>query len=138
MQKNITNVHNALNKYREREKAEIYGAIIKSVNNRYALVQGRKSGKWSFPKGHANPGESPFDCVVREISEEIGVDRLPMPITSMPLQVGYYYLFNVNQEFELKPRDIGEVMNVGWFTKEEIASLQVNVDLNKFISSSTS
>lgn len=135
MQKrNIVNVSNALSKYREREKAEIYGAIIKSINNRYALVQGRKSGKWSFPKGHANPGESPFDCVVREIGEEIGVDRLPMPSTSMPLQVGYYYMFNVNEEFNLTPRDTGEIMNVGWFTKEEIAVLQVNVDLSRFIS----
>lgn len=124
---------NTLNKYRNRDKAEIYGAIIRSINNRYALVQGRRSGKWSFPKGHANPGESPFDCVVREIGEEIGVDRLPMPTTSLSLQVGYYYIFDVKEEFTMVPRDTNEIMNVGWFTKDEIKSLQVNVDLSRFI-----
>lgn len=124
---------NTLNKYRQREKAEIYGAIIRSIHNRYALVQGRKSGKWSFPKGHANTGESPFDCVVREIGEEIGIDRLPMPTTSLSLQVGYYYIFDVKEEFSMNPRDTNEIMNTGWFTKEEIKSLLVNVDLSRFI-----
>jgi 8-oxo-dGTP pyrophosphatase MutT (NUDIX family) len=130
----LRNKLNALSMYRERDRAEIYGAIIRSKNNRYALVQGRRSGKWSFPKGHANPGESPFDCVVREIGEEIGVDRLPMPTTSLSLQVGYYYVFDVKEEFIMNPRDTDEIMNVGWFTKEEMLALQVNVDLSKFIS----
>lgn len=115
-------------------KPIIYGAIIQSTTtNKYALVQGRSSGKWSFPKGHANVDESPFDCVCREIAEEIGCDKLPMPYTSFPLQVGYYYCFKVDNEFELKPRDTNEVCNSGWFTTEEIATMPVNVDINQFM-----
>ena len=34
----------------------------------------------------------------------------------------------------MNPRDTDEVMNTGWFTKDEIKALQVNVDLSRFIS----
>ena len=84
-------------------KTEVYGAIIKStVSNKWCLVKGANSGKWSLPKGHRNiiPGnppiiEDPFACVVREVGEEIGIDRLPMPLREYPLRVGYYYVFEV-------------------------------------------
>ena len=57
-----------------------------------------------------------------------------MPTTSLSLQVGYYYMFDVKEEFIMNPRDTDEVMNTGWFTKDEIKALQVNVDLSRFIS----
>jgi 8-oxo-dGTP pyrophosphatase MutT (NUDIX family) len=123
-----------LNKNRITEtKPAIYGAIIRSINGYYALVQGRSTGKWSFPKGHANPEESPFDCVCREIKEEIGCIKLPMPTTSMPLQVGYYYIYDVDSEFELKPQDTNEVGAAGWFTVDEIRKMSTNVDISHFI-----
>ena len=118
--------------------ATIYGAIICTTNDintrKYAIVQGRRSGKWSFPKGHANPGETPFECVVREVAEEIGCDRLPAaPAAGVPLHVGYYYVFPVGAEFELKPRDTNEVETAGWFTIDEMRKMPVNVDISRFL-----
>ena len=131
------------------ENATIYGAIIRATNSgrsragldtlsaaglpvadRVALIQGRRSGKWSFPKGHANTGESPFDCVVREVGEEIGFDALPAPCGAAALHVGYYYKFEVPFEFQLAPRDLDEVCAAGWFTVGEIRRLPVNVDVS--------
>ncbi len=31
-------------------------------------------GMWDLPGGHVEPGETPFACIVREISEEMGLD----------------------------------------------------------------
>ncbi len=114
--------------------ANIYGGIIRCRStSRYVLVQGRSSGKWSFPKGHKNSAEeSPMDCVSREVGEEIGRDVLPSPSKAVPLHVGYYYLFEVDEEFELKPRDVNEVGSCGWFSVEEMAKLSLNVDANKY------
>lgn len=113
------------------ENATIYGAIIRATNSgKVAIIQGRRSGKWSFPKGHANTGESPFDCVVREVGEEIGFDALPAPRAAAALHVGYYYIFDVAAEFQLAPRDLDEVCAAGWFTVEEIRRLPVNVDVS--------
>jgi len=117
-------------------ETEIYGAIIKStVSNKYCLVQGSSTGKWSLPKGHRNiiPGdpptvEDPFACVVREVGEEIGIDKLPMPLREYPLRVGYYYVFEVPFELALKPRDTNEVSQAGWFTLQEMEGMNLNID----------
>ena len=117
-------------------ETEIYGAIIKStVSNKYCLVQGSSTGKWSLPKGHRNiiPGdpptvEDPFACVVREVGEEIGIDKLPMPLREYPLRVGYYYVFEVPFELALKPRDTNEVSAAGWFTLQDMETMNLNID----------
>ena len=121
-------------------KTEVYGAIIRcTTTNRYCLVEGIRTGKWSFPKGHRNTistdpliMEDPFACVIREVGEEIGVDNLPMPIRECPIRVGYYYLFEVNYELELQPRDRDEIGTAGWFTIEEMKTLNLNIDANVY------
>lgn len=121
-------------------KTEVYGAIIRcTTTNRYCLVEGIRTGKWSFPKGHRNTisteplvMEDPFACVIREVGEEIGVDNLPMPIRECPIRVGYYYLFEVNHELALNPRDLNEIGTAGWFTIEEMRALNLNIDANVF------
>lgn len=118
-------------------RTQIYGAIIYSqATGRFALVQGRHTGKWSFPKGHVNRYETPFECVCREVAEEIGLDDLPTPIRGISLRIGYYYYFNVGEEFVLSPRDHEEVMNMGWFTRDEMRSMSLNVDASTYVRSS--
>lgn len=121
-------------------KTEVYGAIIRcTTTNRYCLVEGIRTGKWSFPKGHRNTisteplvMEDPFACVIREVGEEIGIDNLPMPIRECPIRVGYYYLFEVNHELVLQPRDHDEIGTAGWFTIEEMKALNLNIDANVY------
>jgi len=105
---------------------------MESNSHRYALVQGRQTGKWSFPKGHVNRYETPYECVCREISEEIGLDFLPCPEYGMPLKIGYYYYFKFDYEFDLNTRDPEEVMNVGWFSIGDMARMRLNIDASTF------
>ena len=114
-------------------KVEVYGAIIHSRStDKYCLVEGKSSGKWSFPKGHVKTGESPFECVGREIGEEIGIDNLPMPQKGLPLRVGYYYVFEIPNEWELVPRDLNEIGSAGWYSLAEMESMNLNIDASTF------
>jgi ADP-ribose pyrophosphatase YjhB (NUDIX family) len=119
----------------QKAKSKVYGAILKySVANRvsYALVQGRYTGKWSFPKGHSDGDESPYQCALREVNEETGITVLPNPIDFVKIGFGNYYIFEVNEEYELKPHDMNEIMNTKWVTLEEMKEMSLNVDASYF------
>lgn len=40
----------------------------------FLLIQ-HHAGHWAFPKGHADPGESPLETACREFVEETGIER---------------------------------------------------------------
>ena len=56
-------------------KMEVAVACIHR-GGRYLLVRQpeRKGGKWEFPGGKVEKGETPQECLEREILEELGVD----------------------------------------------------------------
>ncbi len=120
----------------KRCKTNIYGGIliVKGVDgkDRYALVQGRYTGKWSFPKGHWNEGETGLECTIREVGEETGIDELPEPSEYKQCGYGHYYIFNLRKEEALKPRDTKEIMNTRWVTLEEMEELSLNADASYY------
>ncbi len=118
-------------------KENVYGGILQSINNRFLLVKGRRSGKWSFPKGHIEQGETALECVCREVKEETGFQILPAPIRCVPLKGGTYYLFWMPVEPTPVPRDTDEIEEAGWFTSAEIAALTANIGVTSYFASLT-
>lgn len=52
-----------------------YGAVIyKKENELFYLIEHMTLGHYSLPKGHIEKGESPEECAIREIKEELGLD----------------------------------------------------------------
>lgn len=45
-------------------------------NTEILLIRHIKSGNWSFPKGHVEPGETEVETATREIKEETNIDVL--------------------------------------------------------------
>jgi len=119
----------------QKERSKVYGAILKySKDNKilYALVQGRYTGKWSFPKGHSDGDESPYQCALREVNEETGITVLPNPIDFVKIGFGNYYIFEVSEEYKLVPHDTNEIMDTKWVTLEEMKEMSLNVDASYF------
>lgn len=113
-----------------------YGGILRTrqgQTQKYALVQGRYTGKWSFPKGHANKDESPINCSTREISEETSIDSLPDPVNYIRVGHGHYYIFDLEDEVQLVPRDTNEIMNTRWATVEEMRQMSLNADASIYL-----
>jgi 8-oxo-dGTP diphosphatase len=42
------------------------------------IVKGAKRGKWYFPGGHVEPGETPQEAAVREVYEETKIRVIPL------------------------------------------------------------
>jgi 8-oxo-dGTP pyrophosphatase MutT (NUDIX family) len=114
-------------------RSATYGGILYcSRTKRYALVQGRKTGKWSFPKGHPNKGEEAMNCTMRELAEETGIENLPEPTEYVRIGYGNYYVFSLKDTIPLIPRDTNEIMNTKWATLDEMETLSLNADANMY------
>lgn len=111
---------------------KVYGAICISPNNRILLVQGRKTGLWSFPKGHMESGETALQCATRELQEETGLRLRTQPLAYKKYGTNGYFIFNVAEEYRLFPQDSHEVMQARWFSVDEIQKLQKNVGVSLF------
>lgn len=92
--------------------------------------------KWEFPGGKLHEGESPEQCLVREIREELGIEVLPL--VSLPSSIHHYDHISV----ELLPFVCnivqGEIVlhehsEVRWLRLEELSGLDwVEADVPVF------
>jgi len=113
---------------------KVYGTICITPYNTVLLVCGKKTGKWSFPKGHMKRGERYIECAVRETLEETGIDLADRkPVAYHKLSVGEYFFFEVEEEIETGVVDTTEISEARWLCMEDLVKLPCNVDVNKFI-----
>jgi 8-oxo-dGTP pyrophosphatase MutT (NUDIX family) len=113
---------------------KVYGTICISPNNTILLVRGRRSMKWSFPKGHKHRGETYIDCAVRETEEETGICLYNyIPISYQRLSVGEYYFYDLESEIIPDIKDSREIDEAKWMTIDEMRQSSCNVDVNNFL-----
>jgi 8-oxo-dGTP pyrophosphatase MutT (NUDIX family) len=57
------------------DKEESFGIIpvYKKDDDIFYLLIRHRAGHWGFPKGHADPGETPLETAQRELFEETGI-----------------------------------------------------------------
>ena len=89
-----------------------------------ALVKGSYSGKWGFPKGNIDSGETPKQAAVREFKEETGVPILEPRLDYKLIISGdtpkLFYVSVVNKKFQMKPED-SEISEAKWFNIKELS-----------------
>jgi 8-oxo-dGTP diphosphatase len=111
----------------------VYGIVLINYFNEVAVVRGRKSGKWSFPKGHGVARESPLDASIRELKEETGIDMKGVkPDDEIRFSSGTYFVFIVADRLHLCPEDTNEIVECLWVSLSRIRYLTTNKDLTSF------
>lgn len=115
------------------KEIKVYGTILLSSENKILLVCGRRSGKWSFPKGHPNKNESHDSCARRETHEETGILISDTFDEHLRLSTGKYFIHKLNGQPEGVPLDKNEVVDIGWWTIHQIQRLNVNIDVSYFL-----
>lgn len=111
----------------------IVGGIIEK-EGKFLMVQEAKKkcyGKWNFPAGHLEEGETIYDGAIREIFEETGCRvRLinVLPIINTELEDVNFIL--INFVAELVEEDIKfnkeEILDVKWIDKKDIEEMDYN------------
>jgi 8-oxo-dGTP pyrophosphatase MutT (NUDIX family) len=110
----------------------VYGSILITSDRKVLVIRGRKSGKWSFPKGHSEENESELDAAIRETKEETGLVLNTWYQQCVQLATGIYFLYNVNEQI-CKPLDIKEVIETRWVSLYALKKMNVNIDVNTFL-----
>lgn len=114
------------------QTAIIVGALIEK-DGKYLLVQEGKEkcyGKWSFPAGHLEPGETIFDGAKREVKEETGCDIELTGICQIGNHVSQNDVFTLimftaqANSSTFTPQNSAEILDVHWFTYEEIDAMR--------------
>lgn len=109
-------------------------AVIRDAD-RFLLARHAHSGLWSLIGGAVEPGEEPWDAVVREVAEETGAEIDVLGIVGAyggPSLVFQYpngdRVAYVTTAYECRLRgvatpDMDELLELGWFTRSQIAAL---------------
>jgi 8-oxo-dGTP pyrophosphatase MutT (NUDIX family) len=111
---------------------KVYGAICVNGKGEVLLVHGRRSKKWSFPKGHCQDGETDLQCALRELKEETGLQLEQKHSSYHKLRGGGYFIFAMDDEVQVKTQDHWEVDKVAWWPLTSLPTLDSNVDVSIF------
>lgn len=91
-------------------------------NKKLAMVYSCKYGYYKFPGGGVEPGEAHLDTLIREVSEEVGLEVIPATMReygcvhrvqliredTLLLQDNYYYFCDVEMEIHPQHLDAAE------------------------------
>ena len=111
----------------------IVGGIIEKEGKILMVQEAKKIcyGKWSFPAGHLEDGETIFDGAIREIHEETGckvkLTKL-LPIINRKLNNEMFIMIIfaaelLEEKIKFEPK---EILEVKWIKKEEIENMSNN------------
>lgn len=111
----------------------VYGAILLNKYRETVIIKGKRSNKWSLPKGHGRSQEKPLDACIRELKEETGINLTGVkPDDEVRFQSGTYFVFFIPDRIPLIPEDTEEVAEAIWVSFNRIPFLLANKDLKSF------
>lgn len=87
---------------------------------------------WDIPGGHVEPGETPEECIVREMDEEIGVRLEDFSFFRMyEFDDRDEYIFVSTQALDIDELVLTEGQGLKWFTHEDIVKTELAYGFNR-------
>ena len=112
-------------------------ALIKN-NNKYLLEQAtaQSNNTLAIPGGHVLAGENGLTGLKRELKEELNLDNINIKLIDTIIYPYNQYIFNIyliEDIINIKKLvyDPKEVVNINWYTKEEIVKKIKEGKVNK-------
>lgn len=106
----------------------VVAAVIRQGDRIFATARGygEFKGKWEFPGGKVEPGETPHQALVREIQEELAVkievgeliDTIEYDYPTFHLSMDCFWCVVVDGEIILKEAEAAK-----WLSKDELYSV---------------
>ena len=119
-------------------------AVIRD-GERFLLARDSRSGLWSLIGGAVEPGEEPFEALVREVHEETGarvsIEGIVGAYGGRPLmaeypngdRVAYITTAYACRLLEIPHPDMAELVELGWFTRDRIHDLPRREELDRVV-----
>lgn len=132
----LSKEHSQVNPDTGRVEISAGGVVFRRDNDgkiHFALIKDGY-GKWTFPKGHIEEGESLEIAALEEVKEETGLRDLAIrgPLGTNILQVNpkqgqayekpvHYFLIETT-DTELTPQEAPEITDASWFSQDDVVA----------------
>lgn len=112
------------------------GGLVLNQNNQLLIIH--RLGKWDFPKGKIEKGETAENAAIREVMEETGVSKITniSPFTSMYhtymqdnqqiIKETFWFLMRSNITEPLIPQTEEHITEVKWVSLEDVPTYLYN------------
>jgi 8-oxo-dGTP diphosphatase len=91
---------------------------------------------WDVPGGHVEQNETPEECIVREIQEEMNlvIDEFKLfSVSNFTDRVEY--TFWTRADFDINDIELAEGQKIRWFTETEARKAQLAYGFNQIVAS---
>ena len=92
------------------------------------------SNMWDIPGGHVDDGETPEQCIVREMKEEMDLDLEEFQLLSvMEFIDRVEYTFWKKANLDIEKINLHEGQKLKWFTESEVKNTTLAYGFNEIV-----
>jgi 8-oxo-dGTP diphosphatase len=108
------------------------GTSIIFINNDFKVLLLKRDnnknipfpGYWDVPGGHVEEGETPQECIIREMKEEIEKEiKNPVLFNTYDMRDRIEYTYWLKVNFDISDINLHEGQYLKWFSENEINNL---------------
>jgi 8-oxo-dGTP diphosphatase len=89
---------------------------------------------WDVPGGHVEDGETPEQCIVREMREEMGIELKGFQLfSSIEFDDRIEYTFWKSENLDIDSIRLTEGQRLKWFTQEEVYKTVLAYGFNRIM-----